>query len=84
MRIVTFKKKDGTPSSIRITSGSGDLKISSTSYFGSNKGGTTFKIGGTSTRFSKGQVISSGMKLGRHMSYVGKNGRRSNHIAAYK
>jgi len=70
-----FRKRDGSLSSVRLTLGSGDNKMSMTQYINSSKGGVTFRNNGMTTRLNnKGQSISTGFKTGNKMTYFGSNG----------
>lgn len=80
MDITNFYHKDGSLSSIRSSYGG----ISSISYVGSSRSGSTWKMGGNSMRFSNaGRFLGSGVSTGAGTTYFGRNGSASSHIAAY-
>ncbi|AKL95684.1 hypothetical protein CACET_c22380 [Clostridium aceticum] len=80
MKTVYFKKKNGGISSIRT----GNQFMNMTTYLDGPAGGITFKGPHMTTRFSKGQCISVGLKSGKKVTYFGKNGNVSNRINSFK
>lgn len=76
-----FYHDDGSISSIRTSSGN----ISSISYIGSMKGGSTFRTGNILSRIgSDGTYLGSGLQLGGNTSYFSSSGHPSSHIASYR
>lgn len=75
MGTTVFYKKDGSISSIRTTTGSGNNKVSQTHYMGSTRGGVTFSNNGYSARFNnKGQSMGTSIKMGNSTSYYNSFG----------
>lgn len=67
MGTTTFYNKDGSISSIRVTSGNMKNGVSLTHYMGSTRGGVTFHNNGVSSRFNnKGQSMGTSVKIGNH------------------
>ena len=80
-----FYHKDGRPSSVRTTFGSGSNKTSFTDYIGRDGGGVTTKTGNFTSRFNQqGQCIGTGLKTGGDTTYFGKNGNVAKHITAFE
>lgn len=80
MDVTNFYHKDGSVSSMRTRTGG----FSSTSYVGSMRGGSTWKMGGSSMRFShNGRFLGASVSTGAGTSYFGRNGSAASHIAAY-
>lgn len=76
-----FYHDNGSLSSVRTSSGG----ISSTSYVGSLRGGSTFRTGNVFSRFgSDGSYLGSGIHLGGSTSYFSSSGSPSSHIASYR
>lgn len=84
MKTTNFFKKDGNISSRKDTFTVGKSKISFTRYPGSNRGGMTIDNGAIITRLnSKGQVIGTGLRDARSISYFGKNFRQTSKLASF-
>lgn len=85
MTTTFFNKKDGNLSSMRTTSGVGNGMVSFNSYFGSNKGGVTFRSPNSISRLnSKGECLGIGIKTGKHITYFSKDGHVSNHVPDFR
>lgn len=81
MFFTNFYHDDGSISSIRTSSGD----MSSTSYIGSMKGGSTFRTGNILSRIgSDGTYLGSSIQLGGNTSYFSGSGHSSSHIASYR
>lgn len=84
MGVATFNKKDRSISSIRVTTGQGNSKISISSYMGSTRGGVTFKNNGISARFNnKGQSMGTSMKVKNSTSYYSKSGTPTSRMPSF-
>ena len=80
MITTNFMHDNGKISSSRTSSG----MFSQTSYVNSNRGGITGKIGNFSYRLNnQGQFIGTGLTVGRHTTYFGRNGSVTNHMTAF-
>jgi hypothetical protein len=84
MSTVNFFNKDNGISSTRTTIGQGRNKVSLSHYYNSTRGGVTFRSGSMTTRLNnQGQVLGTGFKSGRSMTYVGSKNKISNQIAPF-
>lgn len=76
----SFQGKDGRISSLRT--GNSSVKISS--YLGNSNGGTTFYTKNMVTRVNnKGQTIALGLRSGKNITYIEKNGGVSSRITPF-
>jgi hypothetical protein len=81
MNSTNFYHDNGSISSIRTSSGG----ISSASYIGSMKGGSTFSTGNVLSRISSnGSYLGSGIRIGNGSSYFSASGHPSSHITSYR
>lgn len=80
MDVTNFHHRDGSTSSVRTSFGG----FSSTSYVGSSRGGTTWRLGNSSMRFNnRGEFLGSSVTTGGGTTYFGRHGGVSSHITAY-
>lgn len=75
-----FTGKNGQITSMRVRNGSMDM----TNHIGSTGGGTTFRNKNFTTRINnRGQVIGTGMKTGKHTTYMNNSFRKQSQLTPF-